>query len=196
METSFQQMHPELPVTHLEPEVRQGLIVVITGNGKGKTSSAMGMVMRACGHGMKTSVIQFMKGDIYTGEWDGVGKLACEAEIIATGMGFCGIQGNPFSHTEHREAAQQALRIAGEKLESGDYDMIVLDEINNALDLRLVDLEQVLALVERKPSHTHLILTGRNAHPDVIEVADTVSEVNEIKHAYRKGIEPQPGVDY
>jgi cob(I)alamin adenosyltransferase len=173
-----------------------GLIVVLTGYGKGKTSSAVGMVVRACGHGMKVSMTQFMKGDIYTGEWDGIRKLDCDVELIPSGMGFCGIQGNPFSHAVHREAAQQALRMAREKLESGRYDLMVLDEINNALKLNLVDLEQVLELIRLKPPLMHLVLTGRDAHPDIIALADTVSEVQEIKHAYRKDIEPQPGIDY
>lgn len=193
---SLERLHPELEVTHLKPEKRVGLVLVITGNGKGKTTSALGMVVRACGHGMKVAMIQFMKGDLYTGEWDGVKKLSCDVELIPAGMGFCGIQGNPFPHSVHREAAQHAISIAKEKLHSGKYDVLVLDEINNALKLNLIDLEQVLEVIRAKPEMTHLILTGRDAHPEIVELADTVSEVNEIKHAYRKGIEPQPGVDF
>jgi len=192
----IQRLHPDLEVTRLEPKKRVGLVVVVTGNGKGKTSSAVGMVVRACGHGMKVSMIQFMKGDLYTGEWDGIAKLDCDVEVIPTGMGFCGIQGNPYPHSAHREAAQQAVALAKGKIESGGFDLVVLDEINNALKLKLVDLDQVLALIRNKPPLTHLILTGRDAHPEVIELADTVSEVQEIKHAYRKDIEPQPGIDY
>jgi cob(I)alamin adenosyltransferase len=154
------------------------------------------MIVRACGHGMKSSMVQFMKGDIYAGEWDGIKKLSCDVELIPTGMGFCGIEGNPYSHAEHREAAQRALRLAKEKIESGPFDIVVLDEINNALKLRLVDLEQVRDLITHKPPSLHLILTGRDAHPKVIALADTVSEVREIKHAYREGVEPQPGIDY
>jgi cob(I)alamin adenosyltransferase len=81
-------------------------------------------------------------------------------------------------------------------MESGQFDILVLDEVNNALSLHLVDLEQVLEMIRRKPPRMHLVLTGRDAHPQVIELADTVSEVQEIKHAYRKGIDPQPGIDY
>jgi len=187
---------PPLKITRLTPKQKKGLVVVITGNGKGKTSSALGMIVRACGHGMKSSMVQFMKGDIYAGEWDGIKKLSCDVELISTGMGFCGIEGNPYSHAEHREAAQRALRLAKEKIESGPFDIVVLDEINNALKLRLVDLEQVLNLITHKPPSLHLILTGRDAHPKVIALADTVSEVREIKHAYREGVEPQPGIDY
>ena len=187
---------PRLKITHLKPEERKGLIVVITGHGKGKTSSALGMIVRACGHGMKVSMIQFMKGDIYAGEWDGVKKLGCDVELIPTGMGFCGIEGNPYSHAEHREAAQMALQLAKDRITSGKFDIVILDEINNALKLKLVDLGQVLDLIRKKPSLLHLILTGRDAHPRVIALADTVSEVREIKHAYREGVEPQPGIDY
>jgi cob(I)alamin adenosyltransferase len=187
---------PPLKITRLTPKQKKGLVVVITGNGKGKTSSALGMIVRACGHGMKSSMVQFMKGDIYAGEWDGIKKLSCDVELIPTGMGFCGIEGNPYSHAEHREAAQRALRLAKEKIESGPFDIVVLDEINNALKLRLVDLEQVRDLITHKPPSLHLILTGRDAHPKVIALADTVSEVRKIKHAYREGVEPQPGIDY
>jgi len=183
-------------ITYLTPKERKGLIVVITGGGKGKTTSALGIALRACGHNMKVCIIQFMKGDLYTGEWDGVKKMNCQVEIIPTGKGFCGIQGNPYPFKEHRENAQDAIRLTLQKIESGQYDVLILDEINNALHLRLVDLEQVLEIIRRKPPLMHLVLTGRDAHPQVIELADTVSEITEIKHAYRKGIEPQPGIDY
>src|SRR6185369_16807287 len=183
-------------IDRLEPKVRQGLIVVITGNGKGKTTSAVGMAVRACGHDMRVCIIQFMKGDLYAGEWDGIKQMKCAIELHATGKGFCGIQGNPYPWAEHRANAQDAIDLVQEKMASGAFDLIILDEINNALKLKLVDLEQVLNIIRRKPSLMHLILTGRDAHPQVIELADTVSEVLEIKHAYRKDIEPQPGIDY
>jgi cob(I)alamin adenosyltransferase len=183
-------------IDKLTPKQPYGLTVVITGNGKGKTTSAMGMVLRASGHGLRTCIIQFMKGDLYTGEWDGVKMLNGLVELHATGMGFCGIQGNPYSHAEHRANAQGAVALAREKMGSGDYQIVILDEINNALQLKLVDLEQVLDLVKEKPRLMHLVMTGRNAHPDVVELADTVSEVCEVKHAYQKDIEPQPGIDY
>ena len=189
-------LYPQLEMTRLEPEKRIGLVVVLTGYGKGKTSSALGMVFRACGHGMKVCMLQFMKGDIFTGEWEAVKKMNCDVEIIPTGMGFCGIQGNPYSHAQHRQAAQHALKLAKERITSEDYGLIVLDEINNAVHLNLVDLDQVLDLVRSKPPLLHLILTGRDATPEVIALADTVSEVTEVKHAYRKGIEPQPGIDF
>ncbi len=183
-------------VDRLTPQKPRGLVVVITGNGKGKTTSAMGMVLRASGHGMRTCIIQFMKGDLYTGEWDGVKLLGNLVELHATGMGFCGIQGNPYSHVEHRVNAQAAIELAQARMASGDFDIVILDEINNAVQLKLVDLEQVLKLIKGKPERTHLVLTGRNARPEVLDQADTVSEVCEVKHAYQKDIEPQPGIDY
>lgn len=185
-----------MDVSRLHPKDRKGLVVVITGHGKGKTTTALGIAVRACGRGLKTSIIQFMKGDIYAGEWDGVKKMGCCIELIPTGKGFCGIQGNPYPFEEHRENAQEAIRVALQKMAYGNLDILILDEINNAFRLKLVDLEQVLEIIDRKPFRLHLILTGRDAHPWVIDRADTASEIVEIKHAYRKGIEPQPGIDY
>lgn len=183
-------------IDHFEPKERKGLIVVITGNGKGKTTSALGMAVRACGHGMRVCIIQFMKGDLYSGEWDCIKLMDCAIELHATGKGFCGIQGNPYPWEEHRANAQDAMDLVRDRMVSGTVDLLILDEINNALKLKLVDLEQVLTILRDKPPTLHLILTGRDAHPQVIELADTVSEVNEVKHAYRAGIEPQPGIDY
>lgn len=183
-------------ITKYEPKIRKGLIVIITGNGKGKTSSAIGMALRGCGHNLKTTIVQFMKGDLYSGEWDGVKRLAPLVKLYHTGKGFCGIEGNPYPHEEHRKNAQDAVTLVKEILAGDDCDTIILDEINNALHLRLVDLDQVKEIISLRPDHVHLVLTGRDAHPDLIDLADTVSEVREIKHAYRKNIEPQPGIDF
>lgn len=185
-----------MEITKLEPEKRQGIVVVITGNGKGKTTSAMGMALRSAGHGMKVCIIQFMKGDIYSGEWDGVKLLDGLVELTSTGKGFCGIQGNPYPFEEHRQNAQDAIKLVHEKMNSGQFQTLILDEINNALELKLVDLDQVLNILQCRPPELHLIMTGRDAHPEIVEIADTVSEVREVKHAYRRDIEPQPGVDY
>ncbi|MEE4313510.1 MAG: cob(I)yrinic acid a,c-diamide adenosyltransferase [Desulfofustis sp.] len=185
-----------MEITKLVPKQRRGLVVVLTGYGKGKTTSAMGMVLRAVGHGMRVCVIQFMKGDLYTGEWDGVKLLGDQVELHVTGKGFCGIQGNPFPHAEHRRNAQDAIDLALAKMKSNRFDLLVLDEINNAVHLRLVDSDQVLALLAQRPEQLHVVLTGRDAHDDVVAQADTVSRVDEIKHAYRRDIEPQPGIDY
>jgi cob(I)alamin adenosyltransferase len=185
-----------MEITKLAPKEKRGLVLVITGNGKGKTTTALGIAVRACGHNMRACIIQFMKGDLYSGEWDGVKKMNCQIELISTGKGFCGIQGNPYPYKEHRRNAQEAIQLVHQKMKSGEYDILILDEINNALRLHLVDLEQVLEIIRGKSPLMHLILTGRDAHPQVIELADTVSEMNEVKHAYRKDIEPQPGIDY
>ncbi len=185
-----------IEITKLVPEKRKGLIVVITGNGKGKTTSALGIALRACGHNLKVCIIQFMKGDLYAGEWDGIKKLNGMVELFHTGKGFCGIQGNPYPHKEHRKNAQDAINLVLEKIESGKFDIIILDEINNSIKLQLVDLEQVINIIKTKPPLLHMVLTGRDAHPEVIKMADTVSEINEVKHAYRNDIEPQPGIDY
>ena len=125
-------------ITKLEPKEPRGLIVVITGHGKGKTTTAFGLAVRACGHDMRVCIIQFMKGDLYSGEWDGVKKMNCPIELHTTGKGFCGIQGNPYPFREHRQNAQDAIALAQEKIASGLFDLIILDEINNALHLRLV----------------------------------------------------------
>ena len=101
-------MDDQITITKFEPKKQQGLIVIITGNGKGKTTSAMGMALRGCGHGLKTTIVQFMKGDLYSGEWDGVKKLEPLVKLYHTGKGFCGIEGNPFPHSEHRKNAQEA----------------------------------------------------------------------------------------
>ncbi|MBI5642139.1 MAG: cob(I)yrinic acid a,c-diamide adenosyltransferase [Deltaproteobacteria bacterium] len=189
-------MNEETEIQHLEPGKKVGLVVVITGNGKGKTTSALGIALRAAGHGMKVCLIQFMKGDIHSGELDSIKRLAPEVELHVKGKGFCGIMGNPYKFPEHRKDAQGALSLAKEKIASGDYDIVILDEINNSLKLKLVDLEQVLGLIDNKPAALHLVLTGRDAHPEVVFRAHTVSEIGEVKHAYRLGIAPQKGIDY
>ncbi|NCO67794.1 MAG: cob(I)yrinic acid a,c-diamide adenosyltransferase [Nitrospirae bacterium CG_4_10_14_0_8_um_filter_41_23] len=186
----------EINLKVLEPKEKVGLIIVITGHGKGKTTSALGIALRAIGYNMRVCIIEFMKGDIYSGEIDGIKRLSPNVELHLTGKGFCGIKGNPYPYKEHRANAQDALKLAKEKMLSKKFDILILDEINNALQLKLVDLPQVLELIENKPQLMHLILTGRDAHPEVIKRAHTVTEMKEIKHAYRQGIEPQKGIDY
>lgn len=195
-ETSTPKLLEGVTVQSLEPKNPVGLVVVITGYGKGKSTTAFGIVLRAVGHGMKVCVIHFMKGDLYSGEIDGVKRLAPNVELHLMGKGFCGIQGNPYPYKEHRANAQDAINLARQHILSGKFDILILDEINNALQLKLVDLPQVMELIDIKPPLTHLVLTGRDAHPDVIARAHTVTEMREIKHAYQQGIEPQKGIDY
>jgi cob(I)alamin adenosyltransferase len=189
-------MEDPISIRKFEPKVRKGLVVIITGNGKGKTTSAMGMALRGCGHGLRTTIVQFMKGDLYSGEWDGVKQLAPLVTLYHTGKGFCGIEGNPYPHSEHRKNAQDAVLLVERILRAENCDTLILDEINNALHLGLVDLDQVKHILALRPTPMHIILTGRDALPELIDIADTVSEVKEIKHAYRKDIEPQPGIDF
>lgn len=186
----------EKKLQRYEPKKKVGLVVVITGNGKGKTTSALGIVLRSIGYGMKVCIIHFIKGDMYAGEYGALKKLGEDIEEYLTGKGFCGIRKSPYSYEEHRASAQDAIRLAKEKMLSGRFDVLLLDEINNALKMGLVDLPQVIDLIENKPPLLHLILTGRDAHPEVIERAHTVSEIKDVKHAYRQGIEPQQGIDY
>ncbi len=180
----------------LKPQERKGLVIVITGPGKGKTTAALGMALRAVGHHMKVCIIQFMKGELYTGEWDGIKKLGEQVELIAMGKGFYRPHEDSDRFAEHRKRAQEALGLAREKMVSGEFDILILDEVNNALHLGLVDLAQVLMLIRRKPAQVHLIFTGRNAHPEIVSLADTVSEIMDVKHAHARGIPPQPGIDY
>ena len=179
-----------------EPRKKVGLIVVITGNGKGKTTSALGMALRAVGYNMKVCIVHFIKGDMYSGEIDGIKKLAPNVEVHLTGKGFCGIMGDSYPFEKHRTNAQDAIKLIRDKMSSGEFDILILDEINNSLKLGLIDLPQVIDIIDSKPALMHLILTGRDAHPEVIERAHTVTEMKEIKHAFTQGIEPQKGIDY
>ncbi len=180
----------------LEPKKKVGLIVVFTGHGKGKTTAALGMVLRAVGHNMRVCIIKFIKGAIYSGEIDGLKQLSPQVELHIMGKGFCGIKGDPYTHKQHRKKAQEAIKLAEKKMLSGDFDILILDEINVALTLNLVDLAQITGLIEKKPPLLHLVLTGRNAHPELMKSAHIVTEMKETKHAFRQGIDPQKGIDY
>jgi cob(I)alamin adenosyltransferase len=180
----------------LEPKKKVGLTVVVTGHGKGKTTAALGMALRAVGHGMRVCIIEFIKGDIYSGEIDGIKKLSPHVELHIMGCGFYRTKDDPYTHEEHRKKAQEAFKLAEQKMLSGDFDILILDEVNVALTLNLIDLSQILALIKKKPPLMHLILTGRDAHPELIKRAHTVTEMKETKHAFSKGIDPQKGIDY
>ncbi len=182
-----------------QPDVtvkRTGLVIVNTGDGKGKTTAALGTALRACGYGLRVVMIQFIKGPWKSGEHVSAARLAPEFELIRAGRGFYKIMGDRLPEEVHRQAAADGLRLAGEKLDSSACDVLILDEINNAVSDGLLAVEQVLALIERKPPAMHLILTGRNAHPSVIEKAHMVTEMRELKHPYRQGILAQKGIDF
>ncbi len=180
---------------------RRGLIIVYTGDGKGKTSAALGAVVRALGHGWRVLVIQFFKGDwpVVYGELELAKRLYPQFELLQLGKGFVKIMGDKKPFDEHVEAAQAALNLTRERMRSGQYDLIILDEINYALghlDFKLIDVETVVQLLKEKPPDLHIILTGRNAHPKIIEAADLVTEMKEIKHPMSRGIPAQQGIDY
>lgn len=180
---------------------RTGLIIVYTGDAKGKTSAALGAAMRALGHGWKVLMIQFFKGDwpVVYGELEMAKRLYPQFEVLQLGRGFVKIMGDKKPFAEHVEAAKAAMQLTRERMESGQYDVIILDEINYAIgymDFKLVELEDVLQLLRDKPPGMHIILTGRNAHPKVVELADLVTEMKEIKHPMKKGIPAQQGIDF
>jgi cob(I)alamin adenosyltransferase len=166
---------------------------VYTGDGKGKTTAALGQALRAWGHGRRVLVIQFMKGRINYGELEAVKKLD-GFDIVQMGRETFVSRENP--DRVDVEMARDALRLLTEKVKSGEYDMVIADEINVALDFGLIDLEHVLDLINNKPPGLELVLTGRNAPPEVIKAADLVSEVREIKHHFKKGVSAREGVEY
>jgi len=179
-----------------ECSLNKGLTIVFTGDGKGKTSAALGIALRAYGHKMTVSVIQFIKGTKPTGEAKASERLAPELEFISLGSGFVNYVGDVMPLSEHKRSAADALLLARQRILSGSRDIIVLDEINTAVALDLIDVKEVLDLLAKKPSILHLILTGRNARPEVIEAADLVTEMRNIKHPYDRGIPAQKGIDY
>jgi cob(I)alamin adenosyltransferase len=177
-------------------EERPGLIIVYTGDGKGKTTAALGTILRALGYNWKVLVIQFVKGSWTYGEMKGLKRLEPEVQLKILGQGFVGIVDDKKPIEEHIAAAQGALNTAFEDVQSDKYDLIILDEINVALKLGLIDLDKVKQMLASKPQRLHLILTGRNAHPEIIDLADLVTEMKQIKHPYQKGILAQKGVDF
>lgn len=174
---------------------RRGLIVIHTGPGKGKTTAAMGTALRAVGNGMRVLMLQFLKGSWHYGELDAVAAFGENFVIRQMGRGFVKIGGAETDPEDVRlvEAAWDQARAA---IDSGDWDMIVLDEINYAIGYGMLDPARVAEALRNKPEMVHVILTGRNAHPTLIELADTVTEMREVKHAYQKGILAQRGIEY
>jgi cob(I)alamin adenosyltransferase len=174
----------------------RGLVIVYTGKGKGKTTSALGIVLRAVGHGYKVGMIQFIKGEWYYGELTSSKRLEPEFEMIAAGKGFVGIIDDDHPIEDHQKAARDAVVLAKEKISSGVYDVIILDEVNYAVKLNLVSQNDLLDLIKSKPERTSLVLTGNYATESVIAVADLVTEMKEIKHPYQKGIKAKKGIDF
>jgi len=174
---------------------RQGLVLVNTGNGKGKTTAALGMGMRAWGQGMKVLVLQFIKGNWKYGELQAAERMGSNFVMRQMGEGFVS-NCNEDEKLNHQCAAREALHAAGSEITSGKWDMIILDEINYAIKFGLVSLEAVLDLIKIKPATLHLVLTGRDVRPEIIEMADLVTEMKEIKHPYKQGIKAQQGIEF
>lgn len=175
---------------------KEGLVIVYTGKGKGKTTAALGLALRAVGYNHKVCMIQFIKGSWHYGEMTSSKKLEPEFELIAVGRGFVGIMDDKTPVEEHKRIADEALRVAREKISSKRYDIVILDEINYAVNLGLVNLYDVLELVRKKPENVNLVLTGNYAKDELIELADLVTEMREIKHPFKSGLRAKKGIDF
>jgi len=172
------------------------VFVVITGDGKGKTTAALGQALRSCGDGRRVLMLQFIKGPWKSGE-DNKEVWPAGFELRKGGLGFVGILGDKLPRQNHVEAAQKTLDAAFGELESGKWDMIILDEVNVALDLGLLNSEQVVSyLILAKEKGIDVIFTGRDAPKEFIEKADIVSEVRDVKHVFEKGVKARKGLDY
>ena len=171
----------------------KGLVIVITGNGKGKTTSAFGQALRAIGQGYKVLIVQFMKGRKY-GEFIAAEKYLPRLDIHRCGLDSFVMRDNPAA--VDIELAVQGFEFAKKAIASGKYNMVILDEINVAVDFKLIGLKQVVEMIKNKPPALDLILTGRYAAKEIIKLADTVSEVKEIKHHYAAGIKDRAGIEY
>jgi cob(I)alamin adenosyltransferase len=167
------------------------VILVNTGNGKGKSTAAFGIAFRALGHGLTVSVIQFIKGKWKTGEMKTAERLGLE--FAAMGKGFTWESKNI---EEDKALMRDAWAAASEKILSGKYDLIILDEINYVLGYGYIPVEEVVRTLQSRPPHVHVILTGRNAPDEVVSIADCVTEMRDVKHPYRAGIPAQKGIDF
>jgi cob(I)alamin adenosyltransferase len=174
---------------------RQGLILINTGPGKGKTTAAMGTALRAVGNGMRVLMLQFLKGSWHYGELDAVEALAPNFILKQMGRGFVKV-GGAQTDPEDIRLVEAAWAEARDAIYSGEWDMVVLDEINYAIGYGMLDPAVVAEALRGRPEMVHVILTGRGAHPLLVELADTVTEMREVKHAYQKGILAQRGIEY
>ena len=176
-----------------QTKFNRGLVMVYTGDGKGKTTAALGQALRALGHGSKVFFIQFMKGKKY-GEVLYAEKYLPSLTICQCGLDSFVMRDNP--KPVDVELARQGVTIAREAVTSGEYNMVILDEINVAIDFKLVPLESVLEIIKNRLPHVDIILTGRYAKPEIISIADMVSEVREVKHHYNKGVKMRAGIEF
>jgi cob(I)alamin adenosyltransferase len=174
-------------------KLTQGLIQIYTGNGKGKTTAALGLAFRAVGREMTVCIIQFIKGGCTCGEHLAALKLAPYLKIIRTGRGGRVNREKPAD--EDLFLAREALALAGEALASGKYNMVILDEINGAISCGLITVDEVIAVMDLKPPDVELVLTGRNAHERIIAIADLVTEMREVKHYFKEGVPARMGIE-
>ena len=173
-----------------------GLVIVYTGGGKGKTTAALGMALRAVGYGHKVCMIQFIKGSWHYGEMDSSKKLAPEFELVAIGKGFVGILDDTSPKEDHEKYAEEAIKMCKDKILSEKYDLIILDEINYAVNLGLINIKSVMDLIKLKPKKLDLVLTGNHAKEEILKLADLVTEMKEIKHPFQSGIKAKKGIDF
>lgn len=171
----------------------RGILIVFTGAGKGKTTAALGMVMRCLGHGMRVAIVQFIKGAIDTAEQRALRDFGELVTFLRLGEGYTWETQDRGRDTK---VAQEAWGKAVECLQSSEYAMVVLDELNIAVQHEYIDAAQVLAAVRDRPMMQHVVITGRGAKPEVLEAADLVSEMKMVKHPFRKGIKAQKGVEF
>jgi cob(I)alamin adenosyltransferase len=179
-------------------ERRRGLLLVFTGNGKGKSTAAFGLALRAAGNRMPVKVIQFIKGSWKTGEREAINRSVPEIDVEVGGRGFTidRLRDPKISMPEHHLAARAAFEMAREAVADGRYRMIVLDEILGSIKAGLVSEEEVLELARSRPADLHLVLTGRGATPAIVDAADLVTEMREVKHHYKAGIPAQRGIEF
>jgi len=182
------------------------MIIVNTGNGKGKTTAALGAAVRAVGEGKKVLMIQFIKGPwrsgednidiVFKGDPSNSSGSSSAFKLMKMGLGFVGILGDTFPREEHEKAAEAALNSARDEIKKSVWDMVILDEVNNALYLNLIPIENLLGLIDLTPKTCHLVLTGRDAHPEILARADLITEMREVKHPYQGGAKAKRGVEY
>ncbi len=169
---------------------RRGLVIVHTGDGKGKTTAALGLAIRAFGAGLKVLILQFIKGRKLSGELVALKTLGIE--VKQCGLGFVTEE----NFAEQLKAAREAIDLARAEISSGAWDLIILDEINYAVKFGLVDASEVLSLLEVRPPQMHLVFTGRDALPELIDAADLVTEMKLVKHPFRQGVTAQAGIEF
>jgi len=176
-------------------EARRGLVLINTGPGKGKTTAAMGLALRAVGNGMRVLMLQFLKGSWHYGELEAVKAFGDSFVLKQMGRGFVKI-GGAETDPEDVRLVEAAWDEAREAILSGSWDLVVLDEINYAIGYGMLDPVKVAETLKARPEMVHVILTGRNAHPSLVEIADTVTEMRQVKHAYEKSVLAQRGIEY